>query len=257
MKMKRRYSGDDHHLGPFTYSRTKWKRLALVLDSGEAEYPGCTLQLDVGGHVLICELPPIIRPWRTWVDTPRGGYWDEHRKEYGISYSNGFLQVFLGQQTHDSTTTKSWSTFLPWTQWRFIRFSLYGLEGEHFWTEMESRHRLGSRSFDVQLAATEQCPKARFSFYDFDGEQIEATTHIEEREWLFGEGWFRWLSIFRAPMVRRSLSIQFSKETGPKKGSWKGGTLGHGIDLQSGELHESAFRRYCSEHKMTFARTLP
>ena len=42
------------------------------------------------------------------------------------------------------------------------------------------------------------------------------------------------------------------KETGSKKGSWKGGTIGHGIDMLPGELHEGAFRRYCLAHKMKF-----
>lgn len=57
--------------------------------------------------------------------------------------------------------------------------------------------------------------------------------------------------------VRRSLDIQFSGETGTRKGSWKGGTVGHSIDMLPGELHEAAFRRYCSEHKMAFVGVCP
>ena len=41
-------------------------------------------------------------------------------------------------------------------------------------------------------------------------------------------------------------------ETGKRKGSWKGGTIGHSIGMEPGELHESAFRRYCTEHNMVF-----
>jgi hypothetical protein len=48
------------------------------------------------------------------------------------------------------------------------------------------------------------------------------------------------------------LDIRFSEETGRRKGSWKGGTLGHGIDMLPGELHEAAFRRYCATHEMEF-----
>lgn len=72
-------------------------------------------------------------------------------------------------------------------------------------------------------------------------------THIEEREWKFGTGWFRWLSWFRKPKVSRSLDIRFSEEVGKDKGSWKGGKVGHGIDMLPGELHEAAFRRYCEK----------
>lgn len=34
---------------------------------------------------------------------------------------------------------------------------------------------------------------------------------------------------------------------GPEKGSWKGGTIGHSIEMLPDELHEAAFRRYCDQ----------
>jgi hypothetical protein len=52
--------------------------------------------------------------------------------------------------------------------------------------------------------------------------------------------------------VRRSLDLQFSAEVGKRKGSWKGGTIGHSIDMMPGELHEAAFRRYCAQQGLTF-----
>jgi hypothetical protein len=159
--------------------------------------------------------------------------------------------VFHGQQTNDSSTTKNWFRHLPWTQWRFHRISLYDTIGCHFWTEYDSDKPRSYPRFDEQRKREEACPSVSFEFDDFDGERITAKTRIDEREWLFGDGWFRWLSWFRKPLVRRTLNIDFSKETGIRKGSWKGGTLGHGIEMLHGELHESAFRRYCAEHKMT------
>ena len=86
-----------------------------------------------------------------------------------------------------------------------------------------------------------------FQFEDYDGEIITATSLIEERQWEFGEGYFKWLSWFRKPKIIRSLDLQFSEEVGPEKGSWKGGTVGHGIDMLPGEMHEQAFRRYCDK----------
>ena len=109
--------------------------------------------------------------------------------------------------------------------------------------------------FDRNRAAEESCPSLSFEFDDFDAERIVAKTRIDEREWRFGEGWFKWLSLFRRPKVIRSLDIRFSSETGRRKGSWKGGTIGHSIDMLPGELHEAAFRRYCAEHNMTFVGT--
>ncbi|WP_370281967.1 hypothetical protein [Pseudooceanicola sp.] len=68
-------------------------------------------------------------------------------------------------------------------------------------------------------------PTVDFRFKDFDGEELTASTRIEEYEHKFGTGWFSWLSLFRRRRVRRSLDIRFSGETGRRKGSWEGGSL--------------------------------
>lgn len=261
--MKRnRLTNNDINLGPLTIGEADrhWRPIGLVLDSGCDEYPGCSLSLYTGWRTFRLAIPQILRPWRRWVDTshyswasgPGSGYWDVHRREYGFRLSDGFLQVFLGPQTHDSTTTKSWSKHLPWTQWRFHRLSLYDLQGAHFWSQTDADRRSrawvdGRGPFDDQMEAEKRCPKARFLIEDYDGQRIVATTHIEEREWRFGEKWCSWLSVFRRPRIRRSLDISFEKEVGLDKGSWKGGLMGTGIEMLPGELHESAFRRFCEQ----------
>lgn len=263
-----RLTDNDRHLGRFiTYARcgAQWRPLRVVYSSGGGDENEKANHLTVYafGWILRILMPAMLKPWRRWVDTSRyawasgrGGYWDEHPREYGFSLSDGFLQVFLGAQTHDSTTTQSWCAHLPWTQWRFHRFSLYDLAGAEFWTQIERPTRLGrSRDFDAQREAEARCDKAVFLVDDFDGERLTVTTHIEEREWKFGEGWFKWLSLFRKPKISRSLSINFAKECGPEKGSWKGGLCGTSIDMLPGELHEAAFRRYCDqEHSARHSR---
>lgn len=256
----RRWSDENHHFGPFTYSRCRngYRPLALVLNSGHGESPGCHLRINGFGHTLIAELPRVVKPWRQWVATGHyhwakskdDGYWDEHSNEYGFSLSDGFLQVFLGAQTGDSTTTQNWCTHLPWTEWRHIRRSFYDARGEHFWTEWDTRGRAYRADWRATKAAEEACPALVFEIDDHDGQRIKATTRIQEREWHFGTKWCKWLSWFRKPMVRRSLDIEFSSEVGTEKGSWKGGLIGTGIEMLPGELHESAFRRYCEqEHR--------
>jgi len=247
----RRWSGDrDLHFGPFiTFCKAGQhdKNWGIRLDSGGGDYPGCSLRFSVAGHTLIVELPPIIKPRRDCIGHYEGrAIHDEFPREYGFSYSNGFLQVFLGAQTHSSDTTQQWSKFLPWTQWRHVRTSHYDLKGNHYWTE-PPRNRAAPNAWEAGRAAIDTCPTAAFLFDDYDGQRIKATTRIEEMEWHFGEGWFKWLSLFRRAKVCRSLKIEFSAEVGPEKGSWKGGTVGHSIDMLPGELHEAAFRRYCSQ----------
>lgn len=236
--------------------RVDWNPLRFTYETSGDEYrrKGNAIVIYAFRRRVEFGLPDLVKPYRRWVEfkhhnhADMKGYWDVHRREWGFCLHEGFLQVFFGAQTHDSSTTQSWSKFLPWTQWRHVRLSYFGLYGEHLRSWPERRGRF---DFDEQYAFKQDMEKAKFRFLDFDGEEIEASTHIEEREWHFGEGWFKWLSFFRKPLVKRSLDIEFSKEVGRRKGSWKGGTIGHSIQMLEGELHESAFRRYAVEHKLT------
>ena len=246
----------------------KWRPIGAYITSGDGEddKPACTLVLYLRWWSVRIPLPAIVRPeakqirpavWdaATIARLGRDYYIDYTRRDYGFMFSgDGFFQLFLGRQTDDSSTEQRWSCFLPWTQWRFMRHSLYGLDGEHVWTQTRAERAgaIGSALFNDWYHQRELVLKEYFGFFDFDGEYIIAKTMIEEREWHRGERWCKWLSWFYAPKIRRSLDIEFSQETGPRKGSWKGGTLGHGIDTLPGELHEAAFRRYCIEHKMKF-----
>jgi len=261
-----RWSDQDRYLGPFTYAKSEnYKPFAVELGSGDGDdYPDCRLRMSAFGHTIIVALPQIIKPWRKWVDTshyswsksPDGGYWDTGSREYGFSLSDGHLSVSLGRVTNDSSTEQRWGYFLPWTQWRHVRHSHYGLTGGIVWTQPD-RRGCNQDQWAVDNAARDAVPIATFSFCDFDGESLSADTKIEEREWKFGTGYFRWLSVFRKPKIARSLDIRFSGETGKRKGSWKGGTIGHSIDMRPGELHEAAFRRYCVKHDMEFVGVEP
>ncbi len=264
-----RWSDNDRYFGPFTYSRDRkhYQPFAVMLGSGDGDdYPGCRLRVSGFGHTINVALPPILKPWRVWHEITteptrsriisqgrEPGYWESHAREFGFTACEGSLHVHYGPQTHDSESTKSKCWFLPWKNWRHVRHSYYDLEGALFaHLPQKPSYRQWRHRWDVERAIEAACPTAVFAFDDFDGERLTATTKIEEREWLFGTGWFRWLSLFRRPKIRRSLDIWFSGETGKRKGSWKGGTIGSSIDMLPGELHEAAFRRYCAEHEMTF-----
>lgn len=254
-----RWSGEnDRYFGPFTYCGSDYSRIALMLGSGDGEYPRCRLRMQLGKQTLIVVLPQwVLRPYREWIDTSKyewskgegSGYWDTHEREFGFSYSEKALHVHFGPQTHDSTTSKNKVYFIPWLNWRHVRTSHYGLQGEHYHTEPKGL-KWTDPAYEASRVKVDACPSAQFVFKDYDDQEIVATTTIQEREWRFGEGHSKWLSIFAKPMVRRSLDIKFSAEVGPEKGSWKGGTIGHGIDMLDGELHEAAFKRYCEkEHR--------
>lgn len=260
----RRWSGNDKHFWKFTYASDEYKNYGIVLRSGDEEYKGCNLMLQGFGHTLILDLPPIIKPYAEKVKATywsaeaikqmgRDWYYNYHEREYSIKLSGGdYLQVFYGRKTHSSTDPQQWGYFLPWTQFRSERFSLYDTEGKLLW----SYKPYGWNGYEEQQRQEALCPSVTFEFADYDGEIIQAKTLINERESLRGEKWFKWASLFCKPMVWRTLNIEFSKEVGREKGSWKGGTLGHGIETTVGELHESAFRRYCTENQLSFIRVV-
>lgn len=252
-----RLTDNDKNFGPFTLARWS-KTFSAYIESGDDEDPESTVLLIAFGWALRMRVWNwLCRPWRArWVECNwdaetvkrlgRSGYWEIHERRYGFSLSdmgNGydFLQFFFGPQTHDSSTTKSWSKHLPWKQWRHVRDSVYRPDGTHFAT----RHpKEDSRDW---WKREDECPVCHFGFEDFDGEMIIATCRVEEMEWTRGTGWFSWLKYFWPHKIRRSLDLKFSAEVGPEKGSWKGGTIGHGIDMLQGESARQAFERYCSQ----------
>lgn len=144
-----RLTEDAKKFGPIEYGKCRdWSPLRLVWSSGggDDEESHNTLTAYAFGWVARIKMPNLIRPYRvkhiakswdaaTVARMGRDWYFEIFPREYGFSLNDGFLQLFLGAQTHDSTTSQSWSTHLPWTQWRHVRHSYYDSRGEHFWTE--------------------------------------------------------------------------------------------------------------------------
>jgi hypothetical protein len=258
-----RWSDHDKRYGPWIYSydpRSNYTIFEVILNSSSEEDEVTTFRVSVGPRTLILVMKPWLKGYmktEQYLSFPAGSptpvqktYTEEIERKYGISITGDpgevkFFQFFWGPQENQwpSNLGMNWSCFLPWTNWRFVRLSFYNLDGVQIQDVFDDAH--GSKT-------RKNCPKLSFEFLDFDGEKIIATTHIEEREWRKGDGFFSWLSLFYKPRIHRSLDIEFSKETGPRKGSWKGGTIGHSIELLPEELHRSAFRRYCEKHGMTF-----
>lgn len=162
-----RPTSNDRRRGPLTWGRSSWSPWRVVFSTGGGvdEHPRNNLTVYALGWVARLDLPTRMQPWRHWVSTaqyewsgPKGGYWEEFPREYGFSLHEGFLQVFLGAQTHDSVTTRSWSTHLPWTLWRFDRFSLFDTTGNLFWTQVEGDRRAGLAGWDEEHKAERGLP---------------------------------------------------------------------------------------------------
>lgn len=257
----------DQYFGPFTFTPSDgYKCIGIMLGSGDDdEDGGCRLRLALHWFTLHVALPSIIAPHRTWREIAteptrsqiiaqgrEPGYWETWRREYGFTAAEGALHWHYGPQTHDSETTRSKCWFFPWRYHRMVRHTLYDADANMFaHLPQKPSYRDWPHRWDVERAIADACPVQRFEFADFDGERIVATCRIEEREWARGKGLFRLLYIFRNK-VSRTFDVRFSAEVGKRKGSWKGGTVGHSGDIRRGEGLEAAFRRYCEREGLTF-----
>lgn len=263
-----RWGDNDYYFGPLTFSKDlSYRSTAIILSSGGEDFPGASFRISMFGRTIILALPQwMLQPHRekikaTYWDEKtikrfgRNWYWGITPREYGFYISEGFFSVSFGKQTHDSSTEMRWGYFFPWTEWRHVRHSYYGLNGEHVATLPKGKsYKEDPGRWEREQKIKKSVPTVSFEFDDYDGERIIATSLIEEREWHFGAGWFKWLSMFKSPKISRSLDLRFSSEVGDRKGSWKGGTVGHSIEMLPGELHEDAFKRYCDENNLVFVK---
>lgn len=74
-----------------------------------------------------------------------------------------------------------------------------------------------------------------------------ATVFVERRAWR--PKWLTWTGCFEK--VRQSIDVHFSDEVGERSGSWKGGCIGCGWEMNPGESPEQTLRRM--ERERVFA----
>ena len=172
-------------------------------------------------------------------------------REYSISLCENHLNIYYGLNSYDSSTEQQFGCFLPWGEWKFLRYTLYNLDGT-IHANFLRKEKYDPLSFEAERKAHDTVQKINFLFKDFDGEIITAKCHIGEREWSKGVSWCSWLRFFTKNKVYRCLNLNFSAEMGRGKGSWKGGVIEQGTELFKQESCIHAFKRYCEKNNLTF-----
>lgn len=242
------------------HSKTPFWRFSFLISNFENDtHPGirpiCSLNISLFGHSWWFTIPEVFKPKRVWVKSTYGvrrhrggcGYWDNIKRYYGLTINDEAVHLYYGIQPghwsrddkENSDHVKVW--FIPWNETRLVRQQYFNPDGSLFWSLSPE-----SKWEDIHKVQ-ETVPKSIFKFNDYDGEEIVCTSYIMEREWRWGKGWFKWVGWIRRPVIRRVLELNFSKEVGWNKGSWKGGTIGHSIELLPGETPLQAFQRYGSD----------
>ncbi|RLA83085.1 MAG: hypothetical protein DRG78_05435 [Epsilonproteobacteria bacterium] len=239
-------------------------KFRICLQSRTEDEENCELRINIFRRSITIIIPDwmALKPIQikvtpsSWseADIKRLGrdyYYNIIYREYSISFTNEYLSLYYGPQFDDSSDGKSNHKFITyfWKDYTHIEHLLFDYDGNSLGNFASTRLSEYEKMSDVR----DNIKRRIFNCLDYDGEHIVVSTFIEQRTWNLGFGYFKWIKYFTKPLVRRSLSLEFDKETGERKGSYKGGTLGTGIDfLDDEECSESAFKRYCAKNKMTY-----
>lgn len=172
-------------------------------------------------------------------------------REYSLSFSNELKTIFIryGVQDpwhHNAGKSKSKLFSIPFYVFKY-EYGYYLKLDKTFLLDMKDGHAWESE--EIQDAIDKN--SVSFLLHDYDGEEVTAKCHIEKRQWTRGDGLFKWLKYLSTPRIQTSLEIKFDKETGKRKGSWKGGTVGTSIEfLNYEELPVDAMKRFCEKREM-------
>jgi hypothetical protein len=230
-------------------------------ESGQWATHYCLLNIAFGSRSWWWIIPQIIKPRKKWVDTskeswstnPNGGYWNYIDREYGFTITEENLHLHYGIQpgywsSRDKKNSDHTKLFdIPWKNNSYLG-QLFFTPDWAFYDFVKPKNKRGAIDCDKLRQCEQEVPKIKFKFNDYDGEEIIATCYITMRKYHRGTSWCKWLKYFTKPIEYYFLEVSYDKETGYEKGSWKGGTMGHGIQLEYGEDPVEAFKRYGSEN---------
>lgn len=191
----------------------------------------------------------IARLGRDW-------YMDYTSKNYGFTFLEDAVHLAYGIQpgcfiSDDKANSDHVSVLdYPWG-FRHIRNTIYNRNMSPYtydeWYKQDSvKYNIKDR--DLAWASDPTNVYYYFIYRDtFDGMDIPTKAHVSEREWHRGinKFWRVIFSIFPSSVfIRRDLEIEFKHEVGSRKGSWKGGTMGMGMEMLAGETVTNAISRF-------------
>ena len=133
---------------------------------------------------------------------------------YGFAFFGDKLWIYFGKDTGRSRDPRRYLALsMPW-EWRHRKHEVLSEPEQH-------PYRYVLRSGEVQERIA----------------TIKAESRLWTRPWLPNR------------MERRSIDIDFNDEVGERTGSWKGGVLGCGYDMQPGETPLETLRRMERDRK--------
>lgn len=169
--------------------------------------------------------------------------------EYGISFNleDGYIHCHYGPNDnglYDEYDEKVKLLPLGWQHYRHKYHRLLDLNGQVYKSVTENYNNVWEDEYNHWEDSGH--PTVKYNVIDKeDGTKIIATCKVEERCWTRGDRGFEWMAPFCKEKVKTYLEVEFSDEIGPKKGSWKGGTVGTSIEIKEHETIDMAFLQLC------------
>ena len=175
-------------------------------------------------------------PWKS----KRFPHGDCDAPKWGISIFDNTFWIHRGGNGNMNGGCKWWTWDLPFFSKVHVKHTVETMSG------MVDSESLGSKDPYVYYSNDERVKKYHYTYTDsYDGEVVGCTYWKEYREWR--PKWLTWISWFATK--RNYIEIEFDKEVGKEKGSWKGGCVGCSYDLLPGETPEECIRRMEKERK--------
>lgn len=161
--------------------------------------------------------------------------------KYGIAIHGNTFWIYKGGKGNLNGGNKWWTWDIPLLTKEWVRTSI--LLKDNTW-EHESKGN--SKKFYSDEWKSKQ-KVWEYSYEDnTDGEIIPTKVHVEEREWR--PKWLTWTKFFRD--IHRTIDVEFLKECGRGKGSWKGGVTGCSYRLLKNETPMDCIKRMEKERDL-------
>lgn len=194
--------------------------------------------------------PFIFFGWgRIYLHLPiRTGIQDCESAAWGFNYHDNTIWIYVGGGGNFQGGRKFKTITMPW-KLTWVRTSTL-MNGGIDWFHETQKNRLnwGKDSSGEKIGSYDWLNKNKWQethpFVDkYDNTLVNATIGVSEREWR--PIWFEWTSLFAK--TRKTIEVNFDKEVGKEKGSWKGGTIGCGYEMLPNESPLECLKRMESE----------
>lgn len=212
------------------------------------------IQLRLGKWIAAkLYLPRLIKPY---CSRKPSGYKIWITKKYGlvIRYNESHHSFYYGvnpeddsQRGHAPYNRKNW--FPGYKSTRLVKVTIYSPFGSWANRLVDKNHICGKALSELSKIC-KQIPKSCVVLIDYDRELINCQYYVREDVYEHGDGYFKWLKWFTKNKKKRYVCLEFDKEVGVEKDSWKGGLCGTTIELQhTYEKPEDAILRWICEEK--------